>query len=175
MRYRGTYTFVIVNCHRQLECRYCRQKHHCKHVELVQTSLAEGDPELAEFQELLDYDGFATINIPVLLSKQKINFCAKKVPCSVEKLFPDVTGLCEQGHPWSPDDPTQKNWVEVKCPCYFLDKIVEVTVYHRLCSVESCTQKKLYDGCGDSLLNMKQFLIDHAVLRDYMRMYLICG
>ena len=172
----GCYTFLMVNCHRQLECMSCRHKLTCKHIDAVKTTLEEGDPDLVEFLEILNYDGTATINIPVLLPREKINFSTvKKVTCSFMKLYPDVKGNCEDGHPWSHDDPIERNWVDEKCPCYFMDKLTEVTVYHRLCSDKSCSKKKIYDGAEHNLLNMKHLLIDHAVLRDYMRMYLICG
>lgn len=176
VRHSNTYSLVIVNCHQQLECRSCRHKYTCQHIKALNKSMESGNPELVEFAEVLHHHGSRMVNVPVLVSAKKISFIGHTTEIPADGQFtPDENGQCEHGHNWASGNPIANKWVDKKCPLFAETSIAEACIYYRPCSNTSCSERKFYDGNQAGILHMSQFLVTHAVLRAYMRMFLICG
>ena len=171
------YAEVILNCHRAVECRSCVHKFSCRHVKLVKQKLEDGIPELCRFEEQLKYDGTTSIDLLTIISSNPIKFMLGKAdghyapsnPGEIVNLTPDQYGTCYCGSEWS-DASLRK-----KSSLYSSTVVEEVHVYYRKCSDHTCNGIKEFDGNAEGVLNTSKFLINHEILRDYMRLYLICG
>lgn len=74
VKHLDSYSLVIVNCHKKLECRGCRHKFTCRHIKTVKEAFEDGNPELIEFQEILNDTGTSQVLIPTVVSDSTISF-----------------------------------------------------------------------------------------------------
>ncbi|XP_046858810.1 uncharacterized protein LOC124452271 [Xenia sp. Carnegie-2017] len=88
------------------------------------------------------------------------------------KIFvPSACGTCSCGAAWDKRD-VSDDWLDVEgCHVAYLYDFHCVNVYYRLCS--TCTNKKRYDGIENNVLWFGSFSISHAVLKDYIRHFLV--
>ncbi|XP_046861912.1 uncharacterized protein LOC124455266 [Xenia sp. Carnegie-2017] len=100
------------------------------------------------------------------------NHFAKLLAMNWSKIFvPSACGTCSCGAAWDKRD-VSDDWLDVEgCHVAYLYDFHCVNVYYRPCS--TCTNKKRYDGIENNVLWFGSFSISHAVLKDYIRHFLV--
>ena len=92
------YFTVFVNCHHNVQCSSCRHKFTYGDVKTLQQQLDEGNPDLQEFHDVLNYDETRSKLVPSVISSDRIAFIvgqhSKLKESTSTSLLPDTTGLC---------------------------------------------------------------------------------
>ncbi|XP_046864773.1 uncharacterized protein LOC124459329 isoform X2 [Xenia sp. Carnegie-2017] len=85
-------------------------------------------------------------------------------------LAPSESGICSCGAEWDKRS-IQDEWLYVDlCSIAYFYSIHDVKVYCRPCS--SCATKKHYDGIENRIVWFGSYAISHAVLKDYIRLFI---
>ncbi|XP_046841814.1 uncharacterized protein LOC124435927 [Xenia sp. Carnegie-2017] len=165
----------------ELRCSNC-SSYLCIHVTTLGKALEivqdDDDSQLAYFKlafetspEMRNYYELATRS-EKSCDENDANHFAKLLAMNWSKIFvPSACGTCSCGAAWDKRD-VSDDWLDVEgCHVAYLYDFHCVNVYYRPCS--TCTNKKRYDGIENNVLWFGSFSISHAVLKDYIRHFLV--